>query len=327
MRREIYDLGRKIKNGNIPLLSKTVRELHYFICEPYESYWCFVDNRADKKSSGYRIYSMIEKQFKSVIYSSDWENRLNQLGVRNTQKKKLDNRIPVFIFWDQGFENAPEIITICQKSVDKFFSREKYNIIRLNRDNYSEYIDIPNSIIKLWDNFSFNHQSDIIRTMLLYTYGGIWLDATYFFVSPIPNEIIDSDFFVYKYLDLYKYNKAALSLIICQKGNELIGRTLLGLLSYCIKKRKFRFYLMINYIFSFAINANNGTIDEFNKIPFRIAQNNRMLIKKINEPFDEIEWRYICSLTCCFKMSHKAKIVDKENTFYDYIRKDVMLEI
>lgn len=142
---------------------------------------------------------MIEKQFKSVIYSSDWENRLSQLVVRNIQKMELDNRIPVFIFGDQGFENAPEIITICQKSVDRFFNREKYNIIRLNRENLIEYIDIPNFIIKLWDNFSFNHQSDIIRTILLYIYGGIWLDATYYFVSPIPNEIIDSDFFVYKY--------------------------------------------------------------------------------------------------------------------------------
>lgn len=42
------------------------------------------------------------------------------------------------------------------------------------------------------------HYSDIIRLALLYSYGGIWLDATIYMSGPLPQYITNEEWFMYQ---------------------------------------------------------------------------------------------------------------------------------
>ena len=49
--------------------------------------------------------------------------------------------------------------------------------------------------------------SDVVRLVLLYVYGGIWVDATIIFSSPLPKELLEQDFFLF-HRDIGNSNKA-----------------------------------------------------------------------------------------------------------------------
>lgn len=86
----------------------------------------------------------------------------------------------------------------CFKSIDDF--KQDYTIIRLDENNISEYIDFPDFIWTKKKNKEFKHAffADLIRLALLDVYGGIWVDATILLTGPIPDEIKNSNLFMYQ---------------------------------------------------------------------------------------------------------------------------------
>lgn len=82
------------------------------------------------------------------------------------------NELPVFVFWSQGMEGAPELI---KATVKKIRNQVGNNLHLITQENYKYYVDFPNDIKKLTN---IAHLSDYLRVALLERYGGIWLDAT-----------------------------------------------------------------------------------------------------------------------------------------------------
>ena len=111
------------------------------------------------------------------------------------KKQFVTDRI-IWQYWAQGYENVPPVVRKCLDSVERF--SEGYTVIRLTDKNLSEYLDIPRFVQDKWARFSTAHFSDLLRLMLLKTYGGIWLDATVFLSGSIPEDIARAPFFVYR---------------------------------------------------------------------------------------------------------------------------------
>lgn len=67
-------------------------------------------------------------------------------------------------------------------------------MVVIDQNNYRDYVDIPDYIIKKLDKkqMSLTHFSDILRMALLYEYGGVWMDATLFTVEEIPDIILNN---------------------------------------------------------------------------------------------------------------------------------------
>jgi glycosyltransferase involved in cell wall biosynthesis len=89
----------------------------------------------------------------------------------------------VFVFWWDGFENAPLIVKKCLKSVKETF--EGYNVIEITSSNYEFYTDID-SVIKsdvLTGKISIQTFSDILRFNILKNNGGVWIDSTIYFAE------------------------------------------------------------------------------------------------------------------------------------------------
>lgn len=111
-------------------------------------------------------------------------------------KKQFNTNRIIWQYWAQGYDSVPEIVSNCLKSVDEF--AKDYIIIRLTDENLADYIDLPSFVKEKRGMYSRAFFSDLLRLILLKTYGGIWLDATILLTGPIPEEMANQPFFVYR---------------------------------------------------------------------------------------------------------------------------------
>lgn len=111
-------------------------------------------------------------------------------------KKTLYTERIIWQYWAQGFENVPPVVRECLNSVDNYAA--DYAIIRLTDKNLSEYLELPAFVQQKRNFYSRAHFADLLRLLLLKTYGGIWMDATMFLSQPIPKEYANCDFFVFR---------------------------------------------------------------------------------------------------------------------------------
>ena len=89
----------------------------------------------------------------------------------------------IFVFWWDGFEVAPDIVKKCLKSVEANYS--DFNVVKISKDNYKDYTDIDPIVLEGFEKGIVSVQtfSDILRFNLLKNNGGMWIDATIFFMN------------------------------------------------------------------------------------------------------------------------------------------------
>lgn len=114
-------------------------------------------------------------------------------------KKDFKESKIIWQYWGQGYDepNVPEIVKICLDSVIKYKS-EDCIVVRLSDDNLPEYLDLPDFLTDNASLYSRAHFSDILRVLLLTTYGGCWLDATVLLTGPIPEQYWNEKFFLFQ---------------------------------------------------------------------------------------------------------------------------------
>jgi hypothetical protein len=108
------------------------------------------------------------------LYSLD-SSREDFTSTDNTFPK---NKKPyLWQYWDTiDGKETPDYIKLCMKTVDKHCS-DSFEIVRLNKDNIFKYIPEIEKYKKKMDSLIIAHKVDIYRIMLLYKYGGIYMDA------------------------------------------------------------------------------------------------------------------------------------------------------
>ena len=119
------------------------------------------------------------------------------LDVQVKEQLSTDqNHLPLWSYWHQGKENAPELIQRCFESVQKYEGDRKINI--LSFDTIKDYVELPQRYYDLVSSGKMPVAlfSDILRMYLLTQYGGVWIDSTILLTDKIPQEIIDSSFCV-----------------------------------------------------------------------------------------------------------------------------------
>ena len=145
----------------------------------------------------------LRKFFVKTLSKEKFEVYLNKYHYILDKEFKIcaeDNKYSncIWQLWLQGFDNAPDIVKKCVKSV-KYFCHDK-KIIYLDEKNISNYITIPEHIMHKYKKgiISPAHFSDYIRVALLSKYGGLWLDSTILLTDKIPDEIFESKIFLFK---------------------------------------------------------------------------------------------------------------------------------
>ena len=226
---------------------------------------------------------------------------------------------PVWVYWNTGFETAPDIVRACLRSIERYAGRP---VIRLSEENIAEYLVLPSEIKEKIDrgNISIAAYSDLMRFSLLEHYGGSWIDATVLLTGPIQEEILSADFFALQNSLCLIDNPVLYPawFLRAKPGNEIIRRTRNIAFAYWKRNSHVIEYLLPNLILTEVIH-NSG---EEAKIPYMNTDYSERMVRCIADPYDEKAFRWLCSLTNIHKLTYKFdSAIAAEDNLYTHIIK------
>lgn len=176
----------------------------------------------------------------------------------------------VFTMWLQGEEQAPPLVKACIRSMHRYIGMP---VVVLNDKNISDWISLPDYIIQKYEKgiITRAHFSDICRVELLYRHGGIWADSTCLFTSPVPESVMNQDFFIFMTDPESLIGGSHVFIQSCfiraKKGNPLIAlwRKLIHL--YWRNENKLIDYFALHLLFKYLVRVNDKASGYFSKMP------------------------------------------------------------
>lgn len=194
----------------------------------------------------YNITSMNKpKAFLDRAYK-DWKikaiktyDHINEKHINKIEFKieyNRDEKPYLWTYWD-NINNTitPPLINICYKTVVKN-CEDSFNIIKLNNNNIRQYLP---ELDDYWDfvkNLKIAHKVDLYRIMLLYKYGGLYIDAdTIVLKDPI---VIMNNLDKYDYIGFgctglkckNGYGKPSNGIMASRPNSHLLGKILENIL-------------------------------------------------------------------------------------------------
>ena len=223
--------------------------------------------------------------------------------------------------WLQGKENAPDIVQACFNSHKRL---KGYKCIVLSEETINEYITLP---VHIWEKYKKGiigkaHFADIVRTVLLCEYGGIWCDSTCYYSGDgeMPGYIEDSELFLFS----NKTNGIETSIISnwfirAHSDSILLNAVKDMLFEYWRRHNKAVHYFFYHFLFKIATEVYP---DEWRNVPYINNLNPHILQLEMNDRYDEMRYNYICSLGVFHKLTYIKDM--QEGSFVDcIIRKEV----
>ena len=238
-----------------------------------------------------RMWALTKIFFLSHVFNWPWRSRDRRREVRTNVLSRVapayfkrylpavknvadgpvikDNKNEkIFTIWQQGEENAPELVKSCFRSIRKHCKQE---LIVLDDKTIFDYITLPDVIVKKYKDGKIRraHFADICRVELLYQYGGLWMDSTDFAVGPVPKWIIDEDFFMFLVGDKVgqKYMFCQNCFIRGRKGSYLLGAWRAMILEYWKHENKSFDYFMHQMLFQTLVQNDELAKKYFEKMP------------------------------------------------------------
>ena len=268
------------------------------------------------------------EQFRDILNNKIFEKlyKKNKKFFKNTTNKNtvLKNKIPkiVWIFWNQGLENAPELVRSCFNSIKK--NLNDYEIILLTKENISTYSTVPNFILEKWNNgiITTTHFSDILRNNLLLNHGGYWIDATVLISEKIPTLIENSSFFLFQsYKPGSDGKKVNISswFIGSVKDNPVLEVTQKMLFNYWKRHNSLIDYFLYHNFLQMSLYHY---AEIYKQIPKYTNETAHYLLFELQNCYNEIKYKDICKQTFAHKLTYKLPADFDKNaaeTFYKYI--------
>lgn len=95
----------------------------------------------------------------------------------------------IWIYWEQGLDNAPDLVRQCVESWQRL--NPDWRLVVLDEASARAHVDMPALIGRNFDSLPIQRRSDILRLNLLARYGGVWADATCLCTRPLDAWIHD----------------------------------------------------------------------------------------------------------------------------------------
>lgn len=279
--------------------------------------WKSHDERRRKR------YSVtIESAMKYFQLYGPYVQSLSPSALHEYQENK-EPKERVFTLWFQGEENAPAIVKSCIRSMRRHLKQE---LIVLDEKTLFEWISLPEDIISKWKSGKICNAnfSDICRLELLYQYGGIWMDATDFVSAPIPDYIMNSDFFLFKTGEKYGkwFSFIESCFIRAKKDNQLLAIWHDAVMEYWKHENSAIDYFVNLMLFRFVVENNNTASDLYAKMP-KIDHSQILDFWRYygDKRFDPEEFNRLMSNSFMKKTSYHTKSAEqtKQGSFAEYV--------
>ena len=238
-------------------------------------------------------------------------------------------KIPVWVYWDQGFENAPEIVQMCVNTIEHHLPYDKVQLIKLTKDNLYDYVKLPDYVIEKYDE-NHTYVSNIIRAALLYNYGGLWIDSTYLLMDDFDSSIFDLDFWAMQrcYYNAYEHKclyDFTFNFCYSKPGQEVMKYMFQILCTYCKFNDRLACYFLKDGMIVYGYKHG--------KYPKEIVDNAEVCNRHMNDLFGSNINKYYSKIdlekmmedgTYIFKLTYKGtqpkeEIMGKQ-TFWGYLK-------
>lgn len=139
--------------------------------------WKYQKRRLNASDDLKKELPKTERRIRSIVEKC--ERKTTDLQTATIEKN-------VFVFWWDGFETAPFIVKKCLERTKQVFPDGK--IITISKQNFKKYTTIDKHILDGFETGKISIQtfSDILRFNLLKNHGGLWVDATIYFLKEYP---------------------------------------------------------------------------------------------------------------------------------------------
>lgn len=220
-----------------------------------------------------------------------------------------ESHLPIWQYWHQGKENAPELIQRCFESVQKYKGDRKINI--LSFDTIKDYVELPQRYYDLVSSGKMPVAlfSDILRMYLLTQYGGVWIDSTILLTDKIPQEIIDSSFCVVR-KDPEKdnqENKMSCYFIRADKNSPNLNAIKRTLENYWAENDFMINYFMFEHISTMLSDKTPELKAEWDKMPYLDGEICGKLQTIMDKDFSQEEFNELKSETFMHKLTYKKQ--------------------
>ena len=226
----------------------------------------------------------IEEKINNILLQHD-SNEFNE-------EEGIENKI--FVFWWDGFNDLPDIVAACFKSLKKQY--QEYQIIPISKDNFEEYTDIHPVLLKDFKagKISIQTFSDILRFNLLKNNGGMWVDATIYFTRKVDlfSQLERQSFATISFStskDFLEYKGEFCSwtgyFIASRKNGRFVQIMDMLFREYYLKYRNFQIYFFIDALFMICkVNKiDSGVLDN----PLYIEGNMWTLSNLLKSKYDD----------------------------------------
>ena len=256
------------------------------------------------KPLGDALYSIKHHTIEKII-----ENRyFDSFKFYHEENTGISNDLPIWVIWFQGMQNAPDLVKSCYEYLKMNSNGRKVNLITL--ENYKDYIDMPEELIDRAKKGTVRwaHISDLIRCKLLYSYGGIYIDATVLVTQPIPLDICKYDFFTIKHIRQGLIDReisqgywriffmCATPRLDCFRiSSEILER-------HIIETKNIIDYFTMDYIMHLCYLKDEKTKKMFDNVPYN---NNRVydLVTVLEKEYDVDYWKNLCTENWLHKLT------------------------
>lgn len=214
---------------------------------------------------------------------------------------------PIWIFWWQGIKGMPDIIYKCIESIKR--NAGKHSVILLDKDNCMNYVEMPDYILEKLktQRISITHFSDALRFQLLYSNGGIWVDASLFALGDFTKDIKGS-FYTIRH-GRFADSHVCMGLwstffLAAGKGNSFMMLVRDVLFEYLKNEEIMITYFLIDCIMAKAYSEFDCVRELVQQVPINNI-NVFELFPLLNSPFDKERMRQLSQSTDLFKLSYK----------------------
>lgn len=278
-----------------------------------------------------RISQYVDNFFSDLVM-----NYKNTLSAETCLQKKDDALTKlVWCCWWQGEERMPELVKLCYTRLKQLVSSEEASLHLITLENYSQYVNLPEHIIKKFNNgtITMTTMSDILRFHLLERYGGYWVDATVFFTGKIPEEYFSGNFYCQRMVSNTRYSKREACgcnwcgfSIAGPKGNIVFKFMKDAFSEWWMEFDDIIDYVLIDYI----LLTGFKYIPSITKIINKVPDNNEDIFemyKVLNQPFSKELFQKLTKRNVMHKLTYKIDLKkqtdDGKMTLYGYLDKCV----
>lgn len=276
-----------------------------------------------KKDLSFSIKDSLPRWERFLYIKKKFRPLLDLLPCYSLDGHQIEREKIVWVAWLQGEKNMPAICKACLSSIKKNYTNNGggYRVTLVTLSNVFELIKIPQAIIDKYNKgiIPHAHFSDMIRVCLLAIYGGIWMDATVFCASPLPEELLDKPLFMFRHLWRGDDSITNSNWLISACKNHPVMCLVRDLLFEYWKRYDYLCdYFIAHFFFTLVFEAYPEYLNAmpiYSNVPPHIMQ------IELFRPYNEERWNEILKMSPVHKLTHKIseELVDKEGTFYKHI--------